>query len=98
MTVKIELSAEIEAALREHWKDLPRAVLEAVAIEGYREGVLSHKQVGDLLGASSRWEVENFLAEHKPNVHPIQNFTGTDRPAGTTIPASTPAAQTADRR
>ena len=65
MTVKIELPAEIEAALRERWKDLPRAVLEAVAIEGYREGVLSHKQVGDLLGASSRWEVENFLAEHK---------------------------------
>jgi predicted HTH domain antitoxin len=65
MTVKIELPPEIEVVLREQWKDLPRGVLEAVAIEGYREGALSNKEVGVLLGLESRWDVEKFLADRR---------------------------------
>jgi predicted HTH domain antitoxin len=65
MTVKIELPAEIEAALREQWSDLPRAVLEAVAIEGYRKGLLSLGQVAALLGLESRWDARQFLADRR---------------------------------
>ena len=64
MTVTIELPADIEQALREQWQDLPRAVLEAVAIEGYRKAILSHRQVGELLGLDW-WDVEKFLSEQR---------------------------------
>jgi len=36
-------------------------VLEAVAAEAYRSGVLTLHQVGELLGHGSRWEAESFL-------------------------------------
>ena len=65
MTVQIELPADIEAALREQWQDLPRAVLEAVAIEGYRKGALSIGQVASLLDLESRWAARDFLANRQ---------------------------------
>lgn len=66
--VQIELPAHIESTLREQWKDLPRAVLEAVAIEGYREGILSLGQVGAVLGIESIWDVRAFLADRKVGI------------------------------
>jgi predicted HTH domain antitoxin len=43
--------------------DLSRRALEAIAIEGYREGTLTQHQVGELLGLA-RIETEDFLARH----------------------------------
>jgi predicted HTH domain antitoxin len=43
--------------------DLSRRALEALAIEGYRQGSLTRFQVGQLLGFS-RFETEDFLARH----------------------------------
>jgi len=43
--------------------DLSRQALEALAIEGYREGFLTRFQVGQLLSLS-RTEAEDFLARH----------------------------------
>jgi len=42
---------------------LQRRVLEAVALEGYREGRLTSGQVAELLGLS-RWEAEDLLDAH----------------------------------
>jgi predicted HTH domain antitoxin len=48
------------------WGDTPdtigRHVIEDAAIEGYRAGRLSHRQVGELLGFDY-WQTEMFLKE-----------------------------------
>ncbi len=45
-----------------------RDALEALAIEGYRAGSLSHYQAGQLLGLS-RFEFDGFLKERHINGH-----------------------------
>ena len=48
------------------WGDTPdavgRHVMEDAAIEGYRAGRLSHRQVGEMLGLDY-WQTEAFLKE-----------------------------------
>ena len=41
--------------------DLSRAVLEAVAIEGYRSGAITPAEVQQMLDLRSRWETEVLL-------------------------------------
>ncbi len=41
-----------------------RRVLENTAIEEYRVGRISQRQVGEILGLDY-WQTESFLAEHK---------------------------------
>jgi len=43
---------------------LDRKLLEALAVQGYRDGTLSLMQVRLLLGFESRWEAEDFLSAH----------------------------------
>lgn len=64
MTLTLQLPDRIAALLSSAWDDLPRATLESLAIEGYRSGRLSCAEVGELLGHTSRWESEDFLAAH----------------------------------
>jgi len=61
MNVAIELPADIAQHLEEHWGDLARHALEALAIEGYRSGALTTAQVRRMLGFESRLEVDAFL-------------------------------------
>lgn len=64
MPVMIELPAEIESKLASEWEDLPRAALEALAVEGYRQDKLSRAEVGRLLGFDF-WQTEAFLKERE---------------------------------
>jgi len=64
MTVVVEIPDHLAATLREAWDDLPLATLESLAVEGYRSGKLSAAEAGEMLGHSSRWETEDFLAAH----------------------------------
>jgi len=64
MTVTFQLPDRAAATLRNAWDDLSRAALESLAVEGYRSGKFSCAQVGNLLGHTSRWEAEDFLAAH----------------------------------
>ena len=54
------------------WGDTPdavgRHVMEDAAIEGYRAGRLSHRQVGELLGLDY-WQAEAFLKERRVPVN-----------------------------
>jgi predicted HTH domain antitoxin len=61
MNVAIEIPDEIGRALGARAGNIPRAVLEAVAIEAYRSGTITPTQVQQMLGLSSRWETESFL-------------------------------------
>ena len=64
MQLAIELPEEIGEELPAKWKDLPAAVLEALALEGYRCGALTESQVGRMLGLQGRMQVNQFLADH----------------------------------
>ena len=73
MQVTVELPDEIAR----QWGGTPdavgRHVLEDAAIEGYREGRLSHRQVGDLLGLDY-WQAETFLKQRSVPL----NYSATD--------------------
>jgi predicted HTH domain antitoxin len=64
MTVPIELPEDIARQLEAAWRNVPRRVLEAVALEGYRSGALTRGQAGQLLGLSF-WEIEAFLKKRQ---------------------------------
>ncbi|HEV7645523.1 MAG TPA: UPF0175 family protein [Pyrinomonadaceae bacterium] len=58
--ITISVPAEIAANLALDKSDLPRKTLEALAIEGYREGHLSIGQLAEMLRLSVL-EAEEFL-------------------------------------
>ena len=68
MPVVIELPSEIESQLTSAWGDLPRAALEALAVEGYRQEKLTRSQVGRLLSLNL-WQTEAFLKEREAYLH-----------------------------
>jgi predicted HTH domain antitoxin len=61
----MQVTVELPESFAHQWGDSPdeagRRVLEDAALEGYREGRLTHRQVGALLGLDY-WEVEQFFA------------------------------------
>ncbi len=64
MNVAIELPDDIARQLETAWQDVPRRVLEATAVEGYRSGALTRGQVQRILNLS--WgETEIFLKERQ---------------------------------
>ena len=64
MNITIQVPDDIANALQATWQDMPRAVLESLALEGYRSGVLSDGQLRRLLGFETRFQVHAFLKEH----------------------------------
>ena len=64
MNIAVELPNDIARQLETAWQDIPRRVLEAVAVEGYRSGALTHGQVQRLLNLSW-WETEALLKERQ---------------------------------
>jgi predicted HTH domain antitoxin len=64
MQISVELPDDVAEILRAAWRDLPRGVLEAVALEGYRGGALGRDEVARLLGLSL-WDTEAFLKERQ---------------------------------
>jgi hypothetical protein len=72
MEVAISLPDDVAQQLQAQWgEDIPRHVLESVALEGYRSGVLGEESVRRLLDLASRFEVHAFLAAH----HVPLNYT-----------------------
>jgi hypothetical protein len=69
MEVTINLPQDISESLQGQWGDVPRQVLEAVAVEGYRTGALTETQVRRLLGFETRIEVHALLKEHRVPLH-----------------------------
>ena len=64
MEVAIHLPDDVAAAVLRD--DLPRHLVEHIALEGYQDGWLSEEQVRRLLGYEIRLEVHGFLKD--PNV------------------------------
>lgn len=63
MAITVPLPPDIERQLRARFPDLERRVAEGYAVEAFRRGDLSSRQVGQMLGFSDRWQAERFLSE-----------------------------------
>jgi predicted HTH domain antitoxin len=68
MQVTVQLPDNIARQLSRAPGDIPRRILEAVAVEGYRSEQLSRGQVSELLGLNF-WETEAFLKKHGAYLH-----------------------------
>lgn len=69
--VNLTLPENVAQALGENTESIRRRILENAAIESYRAGRLSQRQVGEMLGMDY-WQTERFLAEHNVAV----NYSG----------------------
>lgn len=62
----MQVTVELPDQVARRWGETPDAlgphVMEDAAIEGYRAGRLSHRQVGELLGFDY-WQAETFLQQ-----------------------------------
>ena len=63
MDVCIEVPEDIVHRMQTRWSDLSRGMLEALAIEAYRAGVITEAEVQRMLNLPSRWDVDVFLKD-----------------------------------
>ena len=76
--IAVELPEEIAKRLECACRDVSRGALEAVALEGYRDGALTRDQVGELLGLSL-WETEAFLKQRQAYLQYTEEDLDNDR-------------------
>ena len=69
MQIQIALPDDVASSLEAKWGSLERKVLEMLVIEAYREGSISVGKVRELLGMSTRLEVDAFLKEKGVYLH-----------------------------
>jgi predicted HTH domain antitoxin len=62
MQVTLKMPDQVARQWGETSDAVGRHVMEDATIEGYREGRLSHRQVGEMLGLDY-WQAETFLKE-----------------------------------
>ena len=65
MQIAFDVAEDIARQLAVNPADLPRAALEALAIEGARAGKLTTEQVRRMLGFATRYETDGFLKQHE---------------------------------
>ena len=64
MEIAIDLPDDIARQVQEQRGDIPRHVLESLALVWYQSGEVNEEQVRRLLGYSTRLRVHAFLKEH----------------------------------
>jgi len=64
MQVSVEVPDKFAPTLTKNGQDPARAALEAIALEGYRSGSLSASETRELLGFSTRYQLDGFLKSH----------------------------------
>jgi hypothetical protein len=64
MKIELQVPDDIAEILSGQNADLPRAALEALALECYRSNRLSDGRLRQLLGFATRMDVHAFLKEH----------------------------------
>jgi len=73
MLVTVEMPDQVARQWGETPVAVARHVMEDAAVEGYRTGRLSHRQVGAMLGLDY-WQTESFL--HERGI--LLNYTAED--------------------
>lgn len=74
MTVTVEIPDELGEVLAAQGSEPSRAVLEAIALEGYRRELLTEAAVRRMLGFETRMDVHAFLKKHDTYL----NYTAED--------------------
>ena len=64
MTLTLDIPDILARALGSVPEAVRRALVEGFSVEAYRSGRLSCAEIRELLGHASRWETEEFLAQH----------------------------------
>ena len=83
MQLTLDLPDELSAALAASGPDLPRAAMEDIALEAYRERKLTTAPLRCLLGFESRYELDGFLKRHEVWLdYSWQTSNTTGRPIG----------------
>jgi hypothetical protein len=65
MEVTINLPEDVAQSFLKNGESIEREVLEATALEGYREGKLTQAQVRRMLGFATDMQTDEFLKEHE---------------------------------
>jgi hypothetical protein len=65
MKVTVQLPEDVAAQICVDGQDVSRAVLHAVAIEGYRSGSLTPEQIRRMLGFDTWYQLDGFLKEYR---------------------------------
>ena len=65
MECTIPIPDDIALQIKNQWPDISRGALEALALEAYRNGVITEYEVQKLLKISSRMELDAFLKQSK---------------------------------
>jgi len=79
MQIQIALPDDIAHSLETKWGSLERKLLEMLAVAAYQEGSISAGKVRDLLGMSTRLEVDAFLKQKGVDLHYDQADLEADR-------------------
>lgn len=74
MEVAISLPDDIVRQLQAKHRDVPRYVLESIALEGYRSRTLTTEEVRQLLGLEDRWAVHAFLQAHDVPFYTLEDL------------------------
>ncbi|MEQ8973378.1 MAG: UPF0175 family protein [Coleofasciculus sp. C1-SOL-03] len=69
MEIQIALPDDVAHSLELKWGSLERRLLEMIVIVAYREGSISVGKVRELLGMSTRLEVDTFLKATGVELH-----------------------------
>jgi predicted HTH domain antitoxin len=86
MQITLDVPEDIAADLAAKGENLPRAALEALAIEEYRAQKLSTTQLRRLLGYQIRMQAHAFLKKHGVYLHYTLADLEHDRQAGDALP------------
>jgi hypothetical protein len=69
VTITVQVPDTVGSLLFGNGQEPAHAVLEAIALEGYRAQRLTESDVRQLLGFGTRMEVHEFLKEHSAFMH-----------------------------
>jgi hypothetical protein len=65
MEVAMQLPDPLGKRLQKRRHDLPRRVLESVALEEFRQRIITTEELRQLLGFETKFAVHAFLKEHE---------------------------------
>lgn len=65
MNVTVEIPDSLARSLHAAGGDIPRRVLEALALEEYKSGRLTEAELRVALGFETRYQLDGFLKEHE---------------------------------
>ncbi|MGB6199841.1 MAG: UPF0175 family protein [Candidatus Acidiferrales bacterium] len=69
MEIILNIPDELARQVVSEGKEPARVALEALALEGYRTGLLAESAIREMLGFETRMEVHAFLKQHGVFLH-----------------------------